>query len=131
MNWTCNISLYNALVLVDAYMFWSDLNYICIYVYMFWSDLNYKFNFFLLKNVLNHPYSTFSRKKNSNLQFKITLPNVPRPKFRTAFALPNAPRPAFRTTFALPNAPRPAFRTRVLYKLQLQVQFTRIYIIHH
>ena len=37
--------------------------------------------------------STFFRKtKKSNLQFKIALPNAPRPTFRTAFALPNAPR---------------------------------------
>jgi hypothetical protein len=46
MNWTYNVSLYNALVLVDAYMFWLDLNYACIYVYMFCSVLNYKFEFF-------------------------------------------------------------------------------------
>jgi hypothetical protein len=46
VNWTYNVSLYNALVLVDAYMFWSDLNYACIYVYMLCSDLNYKFEFF-------------------------------------------------------------------------------------
>ena len=49
--------------------------------------------------------------KKSNLQFKIALPNVPRPTFRTALALPNAPRPTFQTAFALPNAPRPTFRT--------------------
>jgi hypothetical protein len=50
-DWTCNVSLYNALVLVvrfELYMFWSDLNYI----YMFWSNLNYKFEFFLRENVL-------------------------------------------------------------------------------
>ena len=50
MNWTCNGSLYNALVLVvkfELYMFWSDLNYICIY--MFWSNLNCKFDFFAEK----------------------------------------------------------------------------------
>ena len=39
------------------------------------------------------PTVCFSAKKNSNLQFKIALPNARRPTFRTAFALPNAPRP--------------------------------------
>ena len=37
VNLTCNDSLYNALVLVvrfELYMFWSDLNYICIYIYV-------------------------------------------------------------------------------------------------
>ena len=51
VNWTCNGSLYNALVLVirfELYMFWSDLNYIC----MFWRNLNYKFIYFFAKNVL-------------------------------------------------------------------------------
>ena len=37
------------------------------------------------------PTVRFPAKKNSNLQFKIALLNVPRPTFRTAFALPNAP----------------------------------------
>ena len=35
VNWICNGSLYNALVLVvrfELYMFWSNLNYICIYI---------------------------------------------------------------------------------------------------
>ena len=37
VNWTYNGSLYNALVLVvrfELYMFWSDLNYICICMYV-------------------------------------------------------------------------------------------------
>ena len=65
VNLTCNDSLYNALVLVvrfELYMFWSDLNYICIYIYIFWSNLNYKFDFFCEKiyyrggSRLNRPY---------------------------------------------------------------------------
>ena len=55
MNWTCNVSLYNALVLVvrfELYMFWSDLNYICIYIYIFWSNLNYKFDFLVGKRTI-------------------------------------------------------------------------------
>jgi hypothetical protein len=45
MNWTCNVSLYNDFVLVvrfELYMFWSDLNYICIYIYV-----SVRFEFFL------------------------------------------------------------------------------------
>jgi hypothetical protein len=54
----------------------------------------------------------FFRKKKSNLQFKILLPNVPRLMFRTAFALPNSPRPTFRIAFALPNAPWPRLQAQ-------------------
>ena len=45
--------------------------------------------------------------KKSNFQFKIALPNVPQPTFRTTFGLPNTPWPAF----ALLNTPRPRLQT--------------------
>ena len=62
------------------------------------------------------------------------VPNSVRVAERPATNIPNRVRVAERPATSVRVAERPATATtstRVLYKLQLQVQFTRIYTIHH
>ena len=62
------------------------------------------------------------------------VPNRVRVAERPATNNPNRVRIAERPATSVRVAERPATATtstRVFYKLQLQVQFTRIYIIHH
>ena len=68
----------------------------------------------------------------------INVPNHVRIAERPATNIPNRVRVAERPATSVPNRVRVAERpvttttsTKVFYKLQLQVQFIRIYIIHH
>ena len=59
------------------------------------------------------------------------IPSSVRVAERPATSVPNRVRVAERPATSISNPLIQTTSTRVLYKLQLQVQFTRIYTIHH